>query len=145
MSDDKTLVIEREFQASPERIYEAWTNPEILQKWWGPEGVTIPTLALDVREGGKWITTFHSDQMGERIVSGQYVTLDPPNRLVFTWGWTDNGVRGHETEVEIVLVKSADKTLMILTQKIFTEVEHRNNHNFGWGSSFNKLDQLLAN
>lgn len=144
MSDDTTLVIEREFQASPERIYEAWTNPAILQKWWGPEGVGVPVLKLDVREGGSWTTTMQSDQMGERIVSGRYIALEPPNRLVFTWGWVDNGTRGHETEVEIVLIKAGSKTTMILTQKVFSDIENRNNHRFGWTSSFNKLDQMLA-
>ena len=143
MSDDTTLVIEREFEASPERIYEAWTTPEILQRWWGPEGVGIPDLDLDVREGGAWTTTMKSDQ-GERIVSGKYVTLEPPNRLVFTWGWIDNGTRGQETEVEIVLIKAGAKTTMILTQKVFADVENRNNHQFGWKSSFKKLEQLLA-
>ena len=144
VSDDTTLVIEREFQASREKVYEAWTNPEILQKWWGPQGVTIPKLDLDVREGGEWVTTFHSEQMGERIVSGRYITLEPPNRLVFTWGWTENGKRGHETEVEIVLVQSDEKTLMVLTQKIFTAVENRDGHRHGWTSSFIKLGELLA-
>ena len=143
-SDDKTLVIERQFKTSPERLYEAWTNPEILQKWWGPEGVTTPRLELDVREGGNWTTTFYSEQMGERIVSGKYVTLEPPNRLVFTWGWVDNGTRGHETMVEIVLLRVGDGTMMRLTQNTFEETGDRDNHRFGWNSSFNKLALALG-
>lgn len=143
-NDDKTLVIERQFKTSPERLYEAWTNPEILQKWWGPEGVTTPKLDLDVREGGNWTTTFHSEQMGERVVSGKYVTLEPPNRLVFTWGWVDNGTRGHETIVEIVLLRVGDSTLLTLTQNIFEETSDRDNHRFGWDSSFNKLELTLG-
>jgi len=142
--DDRTLVIEREFQASPDKVYEAWTNPELLQKWWGPEGVTVPRTSLDVREGGAWVATFHSDKMGERVVSGKYVSLEPPSRLVFTWGWEDNGKRGHETEVEIVLAKLGERTKMTLTQRLFSESENRDNHGFGWNSSFNKLDNLLA-
>jgi len=144
MSDDKVLVIERQFAASCEKIYEAWTNPQVLQKWWGPVGVTIPELELDVREGGQWTTTFHSDQMGHRTVSGKYLTLDPPNRLLFTWGWVIDDERGHETEVEILLKPSGDGTHMTLTQKTFTEVENRDNHNHGWTSSFEKLDEILA-
>jgi uncharacterized protein YndB with AHSA1/START domain len=144
MSDDTTLVIKREFQASPERIYEAWTNPEILQRWWGPEGVDIPDVTLDVREGGNWTTTMKSDRFGERIVRGKYVTLEPPTRLVFTWGWVDNGKRGHETEVEILLIKADAKTTMILTQKVFPAVGDRDSHGFGWNSSFDKMEELFA-
>ena len=143
MNDDKVLVIERRFAASCKKVYEAWTNPQILQKWWGPVGVTIPELKLDVREGGEWTTTFHSDQMGHRTVSGKYLTVDAPNRLIFTWGWVDNGKRDHETEVEIVLKSSGDGTLMTLTQKSFANIENRDNHNHGWTSSFEKLDSFL--
>lgn len=144
MSDDTILTIERELNASPARVYEAWTNPQILQKWWGPVGVTIPELTLDVRENGEWTTTFHSEKMGNRVVSGKYITLEPPKRLVFTWGWTNDGKRGHETLVEILLTAQGDNTLMTLTQKTFMQTEHRDNHNHGWTSSFTKLDKLLA-
>ena len=141
---NNTLILERSFKASPQRIYEAWINPDILQKWWGPQGVDIRHLSLDVCEGGNWSTTFYSEQMGERIVCGRYVTLDPPNRLVFTWGWIDDGIRGHETQVEILLENTGDTTKMTLTQKEFAQVEHRDNHITGWNSSFTKLDQLIA-
>lgn len=144
MSDGNTLVIERQFNTNPERLYEAWTNPEILQKWWGPVGVSVPELQLDVRENGEWTTTFYLEEAkATRVVSGKYLTLDPPNRLVFTWGWSEDGKRGHETEVEILLVAVGENTMMTLTQKTFAETEHRDSHSHGWTSSFTKLDNLL--
>ena len=144
MSADTTLVIKRHFKATPEQVFEAWTNPQLLVKWWGPQGVTTPVVELDVREGGNWTTTMHSDEMGHREVSGTYVTLVPPHRLVLTWGWSDEGKRGHETIVEILLEASNNGTAMTLTQKEFETAQSCSRHNMGWDSSFIKLDQSLA-
>lgn len=86
MSNDQVLTIERNSNASPEAVFDAWTDPEILSQWWGPEGVSIPALDLDVKEGGAWTTTMYSDQMGNKVVSGTYKIVERPSRLVFTWG-----------------------------------------------------------
>ena len=55
--DDKVLRMERVIAATPERLFELWTDPEELAKWWGPEGFATPTYAMDVRPGGRWQTT----------------------------------------------------------------------------------------
>ncbi len=145
MSDDTTLVIERILPADPETVFEAWTNPDILAKWWGPDGVTIPNHELDVRPGGKWSTTMHSDEMGNRTVSGEYRTIDPPKRLVFTWGWIDDdGTRGHETEVDVTFDRIETGTRMKLVQTVFENAHQRDMHNMGWDSSFDCLERSLG-
>lgn len=144
-TDDSTLIIERVLQASPQQVYDAWTDPEILVKWWGPEGMTTPVCEMDVRPDGAWITTMRNSEGGEHTVSGKYKTLSPPDHLVLSWGWMqEDGTRGHETLVDVRMIAEGDKTRMIMTQKIFAEKVHRDNHNLGWSSSFNKLENLLA-
>ena len=88
MSDDAILKIEREFSAPPDVVYNAWINPEILVKWWGPEGMTTPDFKLDVHEGGSWTTTMEGSEGNRVTTSGVYKVLEPPKRLVFTWAWT---------------------------------------------------------
>ena len=145
MSNDQVLTIERNFKASPEALFDAWTDPEILSQWWGPEDVSIPVLDLDVKEGGAWTTTMFSDQMGNKIVSGTYKTIERPNRLVFTWGWTgEDGSRGHETEIEVLFEKSDDGTKMTMHQQKFCDATDRDNHYMGWVSSFNCLEEALV-
>ena len=145
MSNDQVLTIERTFKASPEALFDAWTNPEILSHWWGPEDVSIPVLDLDVKEGGAWTTTMFSDQMGNKIVSGTYKTIERPNRLVFTWGWKgEDGSRGHETEIEVLFEKSGDGTKMTMHQQKFCDATDRDNHYMGWVSSFNCLEEALG-
>ncbi len=54
--EDRTLIVERVFRAPPEQVFQAWTDPEILTKWWGPTGATIPECDLDATPGGAWRT-----------------------------------------------------------------------------------------
>ena len=64
---------------------------------------------------------------------------------MFTWAWTqDDGSQGAETEVEVTLAKSDAGTRMILVQGTFADMAARDNHNFGWDSSFNDLDKVLG-
>ena len=56
-TDDRILTISRVIRTSPEELFDAWTDPRLLLKWWGPEGTTIPDYTFDVRVGGAWKTT----------------------------------------------------------------------------------------
>ncbi len=145
MNEGNVLRIEREFSASPEAVYNAWVDPETLIKWWGPEGMTTPEYELNTHEGGHWTTTMQNSEGNRVTTSGVYKILEPPSRLVFTWAWTqDDGSRGEETEVEIRLTPTETGTRMVLIQGKFGDAGNRDNHNFGWNSSFNDLDKLFG-
>jgi uncharacterized protein YndB with AHSA1/START domain len=76
----------------------------------------------------------------EHRVSGVYRTIDPPRRLVFTWGWHNEGKRGHETEVAIEFRKDgANGTLLKLTQRTLESDESLARHEHGWQSMLNDL------
>ena len=145
LTDDKVLRMERVIAATPERLFELWTDPEELAKWWGPEGFTTPTYAMDVRPGGRWHTTMRRPDGSEHVVSGIYRAIEPPRRLVFTWGWDDDaGMRGHETEVTVTFKPAPGGTRMTLLQQTFVDADSRNRHQHGWGSSFVCLTREAA-
>jgi uncharacterized protein YndB with AHSA1/START domain len=54
MEPIKEVVLERTYDASPETVWQAWTNPEMLKQWWGPDNVTIPECDVDLRVGGRF-------------------------------------------------------------------------------------------
>jgi len=138
-----TLRMERIIAATPERLFALWTEPEELIKWWGPEGYTTPKHAMDVRPGGRWRTTMRSPDGKDHTVSGIYRALEPPRRLVFTWGWDDDaGMRGHETEVTVTFEPTTGGTRMVLTQQGFADADSRGRHEHGWGSSFVCLERV---
>ena len=56
-TDDRILSISRVIKTTPEELFEAWTDPRLLLKWWGPEGTTVPDYTFDIRVGGAWKTT----------------------------------------------------------------------------------------
>lgn len=141
---DCTLVIERVLKATPAEVFGAWTDPETLVSWWGPEGVTTPEYTMDVRPGGKWRTHMVAPD-GDHIVSGVYREVVPPSRLVFTWAWEQkDGSRGHETEVTVTFQPAAEGTRMRLVQRLFLTKSQRDAHNEGWSSSFRDLERLYA-
>ena len=143
--NDCMLEIERLIPAPPERVFEYWTDPDLLVKWFGPENFDIPSTDLDVRPGGKWRIVMRTPEGTLRIVTGVYRKIEPPRRLVFTWGWDDdNGVRGHETEVTITLESTPGGTRLKLVQQVFQTSEVRNLHNAGWTGSFNKLQRAVT-
>jgi len=140
---DLVLRIERLIAAPPERVFALWTEPRELVKWWGPEGFEVPQHALDVRPDGKWRTTMRSPQGTLHTVSGVYRAIEPPRRLVFTWGWDDdNGMRGHETEVTVTFEPAPGGTRLTLLQQTFQDQDARDKHSLGWNSSFDCLAQV---
>ncbi len=145
MTIDTILRIEREFAAAPEKVYDAWVDPAVFTRWWGPEGMTTPIYQLDVSVGGNWTATMVNSDGDQHTSSGVYKVLDRPNRLVFTWAWTqENGSRGHETDVEVIFEPSHKGTRMILQQGKFEDMQGRDNHQLGWSSSFNDLEKALV-
>jgi uncharacterized protein YndB with AHSA1/START domain len=137
---DRSLRLERLIAAPPERVFDLWTDPELLVQWWGPEGYQIPAHTLDVRPGGKWITTMRGTDGILRTVSGVYRAVEPPRRLVMSWAWHDDkGGRGHESEITVTFDPAPGGTKLVLTQQEFATVGERDAHAAGWTSSFNKL------
>ena len=143
--NDNVLEMERLIPAPPERVFEYWTEPELVAKWFGPGDFDVPSSDLDLRPGGKWRTTIRSPEGKLRTVSGVYNTIEPPRRLVFTWAWDDDdGVRGHETQVTVTLEPTPGGTRLRLVQEDFQNREVRDRHNGGWTSSLSKLQRLAG-
>jgi glutathione S-transferase len=143
-AEEKTLRIVRTFEAPIEMVFEAWTVPEQIVQWWGPEGHHVPEYRIDMRAGGAWRTVMRDADGGDHIVSGVIHEISPPSRLVFSWAWETDGVRGHETVIAIELrALGEDRTELTLTQREFETKESCELHSLGWNSSFDCLDTYL--
>jgi uncharacterized protein YndB with AHSA1/START domain len=138
------LRMEREFAATPERVFAAWTKRDMMAQWWGPEGMTCPHCDLDLRVGGKWRTCMLGPDGKENWVSGVYREIVPNKRLAFTWAWEEKGVRGQETVVTLDFAPTTKGTRMVLLQRRFETAESAKMHGQGWSSSFDCLDRILA-
>jgi uncharacterized protein YndB with AHSA1/START domain len=143
---DRELTISGVFDAPRELVFQAWTDPAQLARWWGPHGFSAPSVALDVTPGGAWRTCMRNDaDGGELWASGVYREVVAPERLVFTYAWdTADGVPGHETLVTVTFDDLGDRTRMTFHQAAFQTVQDRDDHEGGWSECFDDLAAYLS-
>ncbi|MGY2746663.1 SRPBCC family protein [Arthrobacter sp. UYCu723] len=85
----KGFTLVRRFEATPEEIWKAWTDPDSAAQWWHPRGASTPRekVEIDAREGGRYTYTMVNDATGDKVITGGvYREVAPFERLVFTWG-----------------------------------------------------------
>ena len=127
-----------------ELIFAAWTNPHHVREWWGPVNYPARFVEMDVRPGGKWRMCLRSTEgKPELWQGGVYREVTPPERLVFTFAWEEEGERGMETVIAVSFTGEGGKTRVIMRQAPFQSVEEREGHRWGWNSTFDRLEVLL--
>jgi uncharacterized protein YndB with AHSA1/START domain len=144
--DPRILRVERTFKAPAQAVFEAWTSPELLRRWWpaGPDWET-PVAEVDARVGGKLRLIMRNPSGEEFGGGGEYIEISPPHRVVFTWTW--DGHEGHRGTqlVEVELDEQEDgTTTLLLTNRGLEDEEARRLHREGWERSFNNLERALG-
>ena len=149
------LRMTRTFDATPERVFAAWTNPDHFGEWFGPVGMKTVQCDIDAKVGGAWKLMGEGENIPGRdhtgrvrpTVSGKYLEIEPPTRLVFTWAWHEKddfaSPRGQESIVTIQFKPAGERTEMVFTQAVFKEEQALAAHNRGWTESFDKLGDFL--
>lgn len=141
---DLELTITRVFDAPRELVFEVWTNPDHLARWWGPTGFTATSATIRLAEGGQWRTCIRNDDGMELWARGVYHEIVAPERLVFSFSWEEpDGTPGHDTLVTVTFTDRDGKTEMSFHQAVFPTVESRDNHVGGWAESFADLTAYL--
>jgi uncharacterized protein YndB with AHSA1/START domain len=130
--------------APPERIFSVLTEPAELAKWWGPRGFTTPEIDIDLRVGGGYRFTMQPPDGDAFHLSGAFVEIDPPTRVVYTFRWEEPDPDDRETTVELTLDSLGDGTDVSLVQGTFATEERLALHRDGWTESVERLGDLLA-
>lgn len=112
---------ERVFKASPETVFRAWTEPELLAKWWGPAGFTNTFYEFDPRPGGKWRFTMHGPEKGNYQNEVTFLHVDKPHliawdrisqplfRVVTTFDRTEEGDTHLVFRMQFATARECDK------------------------------------
>jgi uncharacterized protein YndB with AHSA1/START domain len=129
MSGD-TVVVERLVKASPETVFSFFTDPERWLRWQGLDATIEP------RADG----AYRINVRGDGYASGRFLHVDPPRRIVFTWGWEMEGnpMPPGSTVVEIDLLPDPAGTLVWLTHRDLP-TEMRELHAEGWNHYVDRL------
>ena len=136
-----TIVVEIDIAAPPERVFQAWIDPQQRLAWWGDDTSYRTTkFDSDLRVGGKWFTEGTKGTEGEGFtISGEYTRVEPPRTLAFTWNNSWSGAGSAETHVLIELIPTSSGTHLTLTHTGFKSEESRDGHNQGWMRVLNWL------
>jgi uncharacterized protein YndB with AHSA1/START domain len=142
-SDLTTLRLERTFAASPEEVFDAWTNPSVLERWWGrsPGGLS-PACEVDLRVGGRYRLSMSDGQDAPvHTVGGEYREVERPDRLVYTWCWegTDGPYPGHVSVVTVEFRPEGERTTVVLEHSELASEESRTGHAAGWDGALENL------
>jgi uncharacterized protein YndB with AHSA1/START domain len=89
LAADQDLVITRTFDAPKERVWKAWTDPELVRRWWGPKDFTAPVARIDLRVGGSYLFCMQAPDGKDFWSTGVYREVLPPRRLVCTDSFSD--------------------------------------------------------
>jgi uncharacterized protein YndB with AHSA1/START domain len=142
MTDDKTLRIERTFQAPAEAVFEAWTSEEVIRRWWHTElGWETSEAEVDLRVGGVVRVVMRNPNKDvEYGGGGNYTEIEPPTRLAFTWTWDDDTRR---TLIELDFEERDGITTVRFTHSGLWDEEAVRAHEDGWGKLFDNLERTL--
>jgi len=146
MSDTKnrTLTIEKTFDAPIDLVWEAWTSPEHIAKWWGPKGMETRIVKHDLVVGGAWEFAMTMPDGNDFIGEGIYSAIEKPSRLVTSANFRPmtEGV-----ELEVLLVADGEQThftfnVLHETEEYCQAQEKMGFYN-GWGSTFERLKEMV--
>jgi uncharacterized protein YndB with AHSA1/START domain len=138
--------VSRTFPAPRERVFRAWTDAEIVKRWFGIRGTIVDSVESDVRPGGHYRITVKVPPTMRRIhVSGTFLEVEPPARIVYTFGWENLPItRGMgESKVTVAFRELDGSTEVHLTHELLDKARVRAWHSLGWKGSFKRLARVL--
>lgn len=142
---ERELVITRILDAPRDVVFRAWTEPDRVARWWGPQGFVTTYCDMDIRPGGAFRVCMRSPEGAEHWKQGIYREIVAPERLVFTFAWEDaEGKPGHQTLVTVTLADRGGRTELTLHQAVFETVAARDDHRRGWTSTLQRFAEYLA-
>jgi uncharacterized protein YndB with AHSA1/START domain len=142
-SDELTLELKRVLPAARPIVFGAVTDPNQLAKWWGPNGFTIPTLEFEPRAGESYRIEMQPPEGESFHLTGEFLEVDPPARLTFTFVWDPPDPDDLATLVALSFRDLGGSTEVSLTQGPFRTEARRELHRDGWTDSLDKLERLI--
>jgi uncharacterized protein YndB with AHSA1/START domain len=145
----RPLTITRDFNAPRQRVWRAWTRPDALIRWHGPNFYPAAEVSADVRVGGRWRACLKSNNVEDVVLwqSGRYLVVTPPERLEFTFAWeTPNHEDGPGVETHVIVRLEelpTGGTRMHFSQTGFLTIKSAISHSAGWNGTFDRLAEFL--
>jgi uncharacterized protein YndB with AHSA1/START domain len=139
------LHLRRILRAPRPVVFGALTEPHELTKWWGPDGFVIPGVESDLRPGGRYRIAMQPPEGALFHLVGEFIDIDPPERLSYTFRWEEPDPEDRETVVTLTL-RDIDgiSSELLLDQGEFATDRRLALHDEGWTQSLDRLEKLLS-
>src|ERR1700712_4961113 len=146
-TSDRELVVTRPVDGPARLVFQAWTKPELFQRWWAPKsfGLTLISYEADVRTGGAYrLVMGHSSSERPMAFFGRYIEVTPPSRLVWT-----NDEAGEGGAVTTVTLEEKDGATRVVVHELYPSKDALDDamasgSTSGWGEQFEQLDALVV-
>jgi uncharacterized protein YndB with AHSA1/START domain len=144
-TSERELVVTRTIDGPARIVFEAWTDPELVRRWWVPKSVPVPLVSveMDVRAGGTYRFVFQVDPTTTMAFFGRYLEVDPPSRLV----WTNEEGEGDAVVTTLTFDEDEGRTRLVLRDlypsKDALDAAIASGSTAGWDEMLDQLDELL--
>ncbi len=134
------LNMTQNFNVPIARLFEAWSNIDIIKTWFAPGNMTVPEATAEVEVGGQYRIVMQDEDGAQHIVGGQYKEISANEKLVFSWQWEGSP----NTTLVTVLFKAIDEgtTELMLNHSEFIEEGFRDHHLKGWEGCLANLHKI---
>lgn len=143
-----SLTIVRKIAARPSIVFDALTAPQGIAQWWGPDDGPVLAAETDLRVGGRFRVRFRMLDLTEHEASGEYLELNPPERIVMSWRWLGDEDADADAANESVLsfdLRAHDEgTELTLTHARLGTEETQASHHDGWSGALDKLQRMFS-
>ena len=144
---DREIVVTRSFRAPPRLVFEAWTRPELMMRWWAPKSfcVTFVSCEMDARTGGSYRFVMAHPSLDQPMAFfGRYTEVTPPSRIVWT---NEEGDQGDQ--ITTVTFEAVDGGTQVVVHDLYPSKETldeaiASQATSGFPEQFEQLDVLLA-
>jgi uncharacterized protein YndB with AHSA1/START domain len=163
-SNDRELILTRTFGAPPELVFQAWTDPKHMAKWWGPHGMTTPVCEMDVRPGGAYRLVMRDAKGDDYPLKGTFGEVIKPKLLVMVMDCSEHSDAWHDMVnptrdktkprpalnlITTVTFEPFNGKTKLTVHVLFESATLRTNMlkmgmTEGWSQSLDRLTELLA-
>lgn len=145
-TDAASLRLERTYEAAAEEVFDAWTNPDVLRRWWVVDQAwRTPVADVDLRPGGRYRLSMEDPASGMTYtVGGEYLEVERPERLVYTWQWEAQPAEtSHVSTVTVRFIGEGESTTVVLEHTGLESSESRDRHGHGWKACLESLQSRV--
>jgi uncharacterized protein YndB with AHSA1/START domain len=135
-----TLTVRRTIRATPELLFDAWTQPEQLMRWWGPRGVVCTAARVDLTVGGAYRIANTFPDGRTLWIHGEFEVIERPGRLVYTW---QIDAQPERERVEVNFTACQDGTEVTVIHERIADPTARDRHQEGWFACLDGLRRHL--